>query len=158
MTQAIKTNKKILILIGVIISSFLVEGYLYLLNHPPLSWTENSSNDDNTTVTVNIQNDGLTSVEIIDVFVNGTNVTKSAELGISYSGKIVQIKDEPEYNVVFVSNFEEHVIYPTDSIYEAIHKNEPTSYGIRIIHHEPIGTIKIKYKYLGLSWEFIKNI
>ncbi|NDI36493.1 hypothetical protein [Chengkuizengella sediminis] len=158
MIQKMKTYK-ILIFAGLFLFALVIGIYVYIINHPPLSSNGLTSNIDNTKVTLNIKNDGIRNVEIIDVFVNGDKVTKSVELGMSYSEKMVQLKDEPKYDIVFVNNFKENVIHPkTDDIDEAIKRNEPTDYGIRILHNKPIETIKIKYKYLGMSWELIKTL
>ncbi|MFS1514760.1 hypothetical protein VQL36_20460 [Chengkuizengella sp. SCS-71B] len=158
MIQKMKTYK-ILIFAGLFLFALMIGIYVYIINHPPLYSNGLTSNIDNTKVTLNIKNDGIRNVEIIDVFVNGDKVTKSVELGMSYSGKMVQLKNEPEYDIVFVRNFKENVVYPkTDNIDEAIKRNESTGYGIRIANKKPIQTIKIKYKYLGMSWEFMKTI
>ncbi|NBI27754.1 hypothetical protein [Chengkuizengella marina] len=160
MIQKMKTYKnKILILAGLFLFVLMIAAYSYIFYHPPLLWNGHSFNEDNKKVILNIKNNGIRNVEIIDVYVNGDKVTKTVELGISYSGKVVQLKDEPGYDIVFVSNFKENVIHPkADNIYEAMEKNEPTDYGIRMANNKPIETITIKYKYLGMTWEFIKTL
>lgn len=141
-------NVTLIVLVS-IATGFL--GFIYLSN--PLVLGGSSTYDDFNgykDIVLDLYNEGISNVLIKEVLIN--NQAGNVDLGISYDLQYVQSHTDNE-SIKFYE-LGEKVVNPKKVGEQVIYNKEeitPIHYGIRIKNFkEPIKSITIKYKYLGL--------
>lgn len=143
--------------------------FSFIKSNPPLVSGTVGTTEDNNAVLVEIGNKGFSDVEIKDVLINNNEQPLKRKMQVSNPLKGFIITDSfnegaSEYGI---SEIEDVAILPDTSPSTQLEKvNNSTatkndkSYGISVVHHKPIESVKIKYRYLGFSFEetvLIKN-
>lgn len=139
-------NVMLLVIIILAIGFF---AFAHLSN--PIVLEETSSSNRSNDVVLHLYNEGLSKVQLTDVLINNQPSNLLVDLGV-----LVQfVQSQNEVNTYF--DLGQGLVIPrvtTESILDVIDQTElaPMQYGIRIKNFkEPIESITIKYKYLGLT-------
>ncbi|OCA84402.1 hypothetical protein A8F94_17020 [Bacillus sp. FJAT-27225] len=150
--------KKLLTVVSIILTGTIVLflGFIYLSN--PIVLNGSSTYEDpngSRDIVFHLYNEGISKVSIKKVLINNQVDNKKVDLGISYdTPQIVQSGTRNE----MIKFFELGDVFvnpriQSNQVKDALNKKEmtPIHYGIRIKNFtEPIESITIKYKYLGL--------
>ena len=137
----------------------------YIKLHPVLlvgaiSWNKY----DDTIRWFEIGNEGVFSIKLKSVLVNGTKTPEKVELGISRSLHVVSgggLDEDPD---ITFHNIDEYRIKPRLSpkklgeLAEIHDRAVIKNYGIRINHDEPLENAIIKYTYLGIPFTYKKDL
>lgn len=146
----IKRKLVVLITVGVIVAFYL------FLQQNPLNTTGFSYNDARTKVTLDLINNGHFDIKLVEVSVNGKKPL-TTQLILSYSGQLASsalIQEDPLAEFMEIVKGEIHPKLSAEQVQQALlTKTKPIEYGLSILHDEKITEIRVKYKYLGISFE-----
>ncbi|MFK9092708.1 hypothetical protein [Bacillus salipaludis] len=149
--------------IGVII--LLVGSFIYIKLNPPLVGGNVGTGDENHIVLVGVGNKGFKDIKITEVLINQNKQPQKLKVQVSNSLKGFMIGDPfdaraQEYGA---TDLESVTIQPKtspqlqlDKVNNGTATEKDVIYGITIAQDQPIQTVIIKYRYLGLS--FVKTI
>lgn len=139
--------------------------FIYLSNPIVLNGNNSTYEDKNGyhDIVFDIYNQGISKVLIKEVLINEQDSSTKVDLGISYDTLQYVQSESDNKLIIFVALDEAYVNLkiPSDQVVDVINKREmtPIHYGIRIKNYkDPIKTITIKYKYLGLPVSKVINV
>ncbi|GIQ70653.1 hypothetical protein XYCOK13_34770 [Xylanibacillus composti] len=113
-------------------------------------------NNETKHIFIEIINEGFADIRLTDISINGDNRPQAANLGLSFTGRLVLggIEDDPKSQFVSIDEVPISRKLSMDEIEQLINEennNIPIHYGIQIINDEDIEDITIKYKYMGIT-------
>ena len=157
--------KKIIIISSISLIIFLVGSLTYIKLNPPLVIGTVASGNEKHIALVGVGNKGIKNIKITEALVNNNEQPQEVKVQVSNPLKGFIITDSfdavaKEYRI---KNLGSVSIQPKTSPqiqFEKMDKGTATekdiSYGITIVQDQPIETVIIKYRYLGLS--FVEDI
>lgn len=145
---------------GTIVSAAGLFAFLQL--NPPLADGMVGSSADYHSVVVQIGNDGFREMEITNVFINDHEQPDEQYIqrSNSFQGFVISDNYEEENAAYGVNEVGEVAILPDTSPSTQLEKvnngtatEEDEIYGVTLKHDEPIQSVQLEYRYLGMSFE-----
>ncbi|AZK45141.1 hypothetical protein [Paenibacillus lentus] len=131
--------------------------YMYIWISDPLKtdgWS--NYNKEHKRIYLSLINNGFIKMEIEKVTVNSGKQPEQLNLVMSYTGQIVSagIEENPQARIIGIDEGFIHPKLSENELRDLINNNTqqlPLHYGVLIINKENIESIRIKYKYFGIS-------
>lgn len=155
--------KILLSMLIVAIVTFVI-GFIYLKKNPPLDAAFSGSSSEKRIILVEVGNKSrLADIRVEDVFVNNNSLPSNAKIQESdpFKGFIISSNfegdEEKKYNfqdlksVSIQTKTERQKQF--DKLSNGTASEKDTIYAITISHDESIQKIRIKYRFLGLSYD-----
>ncbi|WP_429843026.1 hypothetical protein [Brevibacillus sp. FIR094] len=157
-----KLKKKLWI--SVLLIAIFMGGFYFLVKgNPPLDIDTLTSSNDHKSVVVGIGNKGFGEMKILGVSVNNDEKPSKTKVQVSNAMQGFIITDDYDNQVSKPYGFQniEDIVMKAGTSPSAYFKklDEGTatkndeSYGLSVIHHEAINRVKIKYSYLGITFD-----
>jgi hypothetical protein len=153
-------NKKIVIAVLIVIVSS-AGLFAFVKTNPPLETGSIAASSDYHTVVAAVGSEGWSGVEITGVSINGRDEPEEQKMQVSnpHLGFIITdtFDEAAEYGI---REIDEVTIEPDTAPSTQLEKlNEGTateddkSYGLTVVNDEPVHTLELTYRYLGLTFE-----
>lgn len=122
---------------------------------PPLEQGAFGTNGDRTSIIIELGNKGFRDIQLTDVLINNNEVPTDVKMQINNAEQGIVLADtfhSPEAkDAHFVSLKDGHI--KKGLIEEQLNAKESMNvYGLSIMNKQPIASVEIHYRYLGMSY------
>jgi len=147
--------KKIVVSIALIMTLLVVGAGMWLQKTPPLEHGAFSTNSDRTSIIIELGNKGFRDIQLTDVLINNNEEPTDVKMQINNAEQgfvLVDTFHSPEAkDVHFMSLKDGHI--KKGMIEEQLNAKESMNvYGLSIMNKQPIASVEIHYRYLGMSY------
>lgn len=146
---------KIVVSAVLIVTLLIVGAGMWLQKTPPLESGSFSTNGDRTSIIIELGNKGFRDIQLTDVWINNKEVPTDVKMQINTAEQgfvLVDTFHSPEAKNVHFVNLKDGYI-KKGTIEEQL--DVPASknvYGLSILNEQPIASVEIHYRYLGMSY------
>lgn len=140
--------------ITILAVALLAVGPYYLWSQSPLK-VNGIMEDEGYGLILELVNHGYADIRVLKVRVNGEDPPTRSDMGVSRSMRLVQGSGLTEDPDISFHPIKEVVIEPElspDEKQEAAEREEPIHYGLRLTYSEPIESVEVIYRYLGMKY------